>query len=192
MNNRCKWAEKDPLLQKYHDEEWGVPVHDDRELFMLLVMESMSCGLSWLIILKKRDVLRKCFADFDYEKVARFSVEDTERMMNTEKMIRSKSKIEAMTTNAKAFIKIREEFGTFDHYIWNFTKRKSMVYPSHRNKTFARNALSDKIAKDMKKRGFKYVGTVIIYSYLQAIGIIDDHFEYCFKYHDRWHNLKSF
>lgn len=183
--NRCEWATTDPLLQKYHDEEWGIPVHDDREHYMYMLMESMSCGLSWLLMLKKREVFRACFANFNYEKVARFTSNDVERIMNTENMIRSRRKIEGMIANARAFIKVREEFGTFDNYIWRFSKGETKVYSSHKNKTCVSNALSDKVSKDLRKRGFKYIGTVITYSHLQAIGMIDDHQENCFKYHGK-------
>lgn len=183
--NRCEWATTDPLLQKYHDEEWGIPVHDDREHYMYMLMESMSCGLSWLLMLKKREVFRACFANFNYEKVARFTSNDVERIMNTENMIRSRRKIEGMIANARAFIKVREEFGTFDNYIWRFSKGETMVYSSHKNKTCVSNALSDKVSSDLRKRGFKYIGTVITYSHLQAIGMIDDHQENCFKYHGK-------
>lgn len=183
--NRCEWATTDPLLQKYHDEEWGIPVHDDREHYMYMLMESMSCGLSWLLMLKKREVFRACFANFNYEKVARFTSNDVERIMNTANMIRSRRKIEGMIANARAFIKVREEFGTFDNYIWRFSKGETKVYSSHKNKTCVSNALSDRVSSDLKKRGFKYIGTVITYSHLQAIGMIDDHQENCFKYHGK-------
>lgn len=183
--NRCEWATTDPLLQKYHDEEWGIPVHDDREHYMYMLMESMSCGLSWLLMLKKREVFRACFANFNYEKVARFTSNDVERIMNTANMIRSRRKIEGMIANARAFIKVREEFGTFDNYIWRFSKGETKVYSSHKNETCVSNALSDKVSSDLRKRGFKYIGTVITYSHLQAIGMIDDHQENCFKYHGK-------
>ena len=183
--NRCEWATTDPLLQKYHDEEWGIPVHDDREHYMYMLMESMSCGLSWLLMLKKREIFRACFANFNYEKVARFTSNDVERIMNTENMIRSQRKIEGMIANARAFIKVREEFGTFDNYIWRFSKGETKVYSSHKNKTCVSNALSDKVSSDLRKRGFKYIGTVITYSHLQAIGMSDDHQENCFKYHGK-------
>ncbi|MCR5078026.1 MAG: DNA-3-methyladenine glycosylase I [Prevotella sp.] len=181
---RCTWAETDPLLRKYHDEEWGVPVHDDRLHFMYLLMESMSCGLSWLLMLKKWDTFRRCFADFDYNRVAAFTEDDIRRVATAENMIHSERKVAAMVSNARAFCRIREEFGTFDKYIWSFTRGKTMVYPSHQHRWCVRNTLSDKIAKDLKRRGFKYVGTVIIYSHLQGIGIINDHQADCFRYDD--------
>ena len=164
--NRCAWADIDPLLQKYHDEEWGRPVHDDRKHYMYLLMEAMSCGLSWLLMLKKQEVFRVCFADFDYNKVATFTDEDACRIATEEGMIHSERKVKAMITNARAFCKVREEFGTFDKYIWSFTNGQTMVYPEHQKEPCVRNELSDRVAKDMKRRGFKYIGSVIVYSHL--------------------------
>ena len=176
---RCTWADTHPLFQKYHDKHWGVPIHDDKVLFMYLIMECMSCGLSWLLMLKKQETFRHCFANFDFKQVARFTADDVQHILNTESMLKSQRKIEAMIANAQAFLRIIEEFGSFNEYIWKFSKGKTMVYPSHQKRLCTRNALSDKVAKDMKKRGFKYVGSVIIYSYLQGIGIINDHLSYC-------------
>ncbi len=179
---RCREFEADPFYLPYHDEEWGTPVHDDRSHFMYLLMESMSCGLSWKLMLQKRDVFRKCFAEFDAARVAAFTDGDVERIMNTDGMIRSPRKIRAMISNAQAFVNVQREFGTFDSYIWSFTKGRSLVYPSHQHEWVVRNELSDRISKDLKRRGFKYVGSIIIYSHLQAIGIINDHRDYCFRY----------
>lgn len=179
---RCLWAVGNALLEKYHDEEWGVPLHDEHRLFEMLVMESMSCGLSWLMMLERREVFRQCFAGFDPEHVSRFTEEDINRILNTKGMIRSPRKVQAMVYNAKAFLQVAQEFGSFDLYIWHFTNRQTWRYPSHQNKECTRNALSDLVAKDMKKRGFKYVGSIIIYSFLQAIGIINDHTDACLSY----------
>jgi DNA-3-methyladenine glycosylase I len=179
---KCAWARQDPLSEKYHDEEWGVPVHNERDHYMFLLMEAMSCGLSWRMMLQRREVFRQCFADFDARKVARFTEEDVERIMQTEGMIRSRRKIEGMITNAQAFVRVTEEFGSFDKYIWSFSNGKSLVYPSHQNEWTVSNDLSDRVAKDLKKRGFKFVGSTIIYSHLQAIGIINDHRKECFRY----------
>ncbi len=179
---RCLWAVGNALLEKYHDEEWGVPLHDEHRLFEMLVMESMSCGLSWLMMLERREVFRQCFAGFDPERVSRFTEEDINRILNTKGMIRSPRKVQAMVYNAKAFLQVAQEFGSFDLYIWHFTNRQTWRYPSHQNKEYTRNALSDLVAKDMKKRGFKYVGSIIIYSFLQAIGIINDHTDACLSY----------
>lgn len=166
----------------YHDKEWGTPVHDDRKHFMFLLMESMSCGLSWELMLKKREVFRECFAGFDPSQVAAFTDDDVERIAATEGMIKSPRKIKAMISNAKAFVRIQQEFGSFDKYIWKFTNGKSVIYRSHQNGWTTRNELSDEISADLKKRGFKYVGSVIVYSHLQGIGIINDHRDYCFRY----------
>ncbi|MGI6243967.1 MAG: GNAT family N-acetyltransferase [Prevotella sp.] len=181
---KCAWARQDPLSEKYHDEEWGVPVHDERKHYMFLLMESMSCGLSWKMMLQRREIFRKCFADFDAKQVADFNQDDVERIMQTEGMIRSRRKIEAMITNARAFVKTAKEFGSFDNYIWSFTKGQSLVYPSHQKEWTVSNELSDRVAKDLKKRGFKFVGSTIIYSHLQAIGIINDHRKGCFRYNE--------
>lgn len=179
---RCHEFEADPFYLPYHDDEWGTPVHDDRDHFMYLLMESMSCGLSWKLMLQKREVFRACFAGFEAAKVAAFADADVERIMNTEGMIRSPRKIRAMISNARAFVKVQQEFGSFDNYIWGFTGGKSLIYPSHQHEWVVRNELSDRVSADLKKRGFKYVGSIIIYSHLQAIGIINDHRDYCFRY----------
>lgn len=179
---RCPGFPSDLLYIPYHDNEWGTPVHDDRDHFMYLLMESMSCGLSWLMMLRRREVFRECFAGFDAAAVAAFTTADEERIAATENMIRSPRKIHAMVTNAHAFTAVQKEFGSFDRYIWGFTGGKSVVYPSHQQRWITRNALSDRVAADLRKRGFKYVGSVIVYSHLQAIGIINDHRECCYRY----------
>lgn len=179
---KCAWARADELSEKYHDEEWGVPVHDEQTHYMFLLMESMSCGLSWQMMLRRREIFRQCFAAFDARQVATFGEADVERIMATEGMIRSRRKIEGMIANARAFVKVSEEFGSFDSYIWSFTQRRSLIYPSHADQWVTRNELSDRVASDMKRRGFCYVGSTIIYSHLQAIGIINDHRPGCFRY----------
>ena len=181
MLKRCAWVENQPEIYiRYHDEEWGVACHDDKKLFELLILEMFQTGLSWLTILKKRENFRQAFDDFLVEKVAAYKEDDINRLLNTAGIIRNRGKIEAAVNNAKIFIKIREEFGTFDKYLWHFTAGKTIKGDG---KTFpARTPLSDKISKDLKKRGMKYTGSVVIYSYLQAAGIVDDHQEDCFKY----------
>lgn len=179
---RCKEFDADSIYHDYHDHEWGTPCHDERLHFMYLTMESMSCGLSWKLMLQKREVFRECFAGFDAAKVAAFTDADVNRIMSTDGMIRSPRKIRAMISNAQAFVKVQQEFGSFDKYIWGFTGGKSVVYPSHQHEWVVRNELSDRVSADLKKRGFKYVGSIIIYSHLQAIGIINDHRDYCFRY----------
>ncbi|MBB3702431.1 DNA-3-methyladenine glycosylase I [Alloprevotella rava] len=181
---RCQWGkalEKD-FYRCYHDEEWGLPLHDDHKHYEFLVLECMSCGLSWELILRKREILRRCFAEFDAARVAAFTEADMERIIQTEGMIRSRRKVKAMISNAQAFLKVQQEFGSFDRYIWSFTNGKTFVYPSHAHTPATHNALSDLVAKDLKQRGFKFVGTVIIYSHLQAIGIINDHLPTCFRF----------
>ena len=180
---KCSWCKSSPLLEKYHDEEWGVPVHDDTLHFEYLLLESMSCGLSWTLILKKRAILQDCFADFDYNKIALFDDSDIQRIMNTNGMIHSLRKIKGIINNALRFIEIRKEFDSFNHYIWHFTNGKTVVYKSHMDGLWeTRNTLSDQIAKDLKKRGLKFVGSVILYSHLQGIGIINDHQPSCSRY----------
>lgn len=176
----CKWSSASELDRKYHDNEWGLPIHDDRKQFEYLSLECFQCGLSWELMLKKREIFRCCFDNFDYDKVALYDELDVERILNTEGMIRSVQKIRAEINNAKCFQKIREEFGSFDDYLWGFSQGKTICYKGHAEGSIpVSNGLSDKVSKDLKKRGFKYVGTITIYSHLQACGIINDHDEHC-------------
>ena len=178
---RCFWVdEKSEIYTKYHDEEWGIPKHDDHELFELLILESFQAGLSWITILKKRENFRKAFDNFDIQKVANYNNEKIAELLSNTGIIRSKNKILSAINNAKIFMKIQTDFGSFANYIWSFTDNK--VLKNTTGKIITSSSLSDEISKDLKKRGMKYVGTVIIYSYLQAIGIIDDHDQNCFKY----------
>lgn len=178
---RCHWVdENSPIYIQYHDEEWGIPKYDDKELFELLILESFQAGLSWITVLKKREDFRIAFDNFDVKKVASYDETKVNELLNNEKIIRSRGKINSAINNAKIFIDIQKEFGSFTNYIWGFTnnqvvKNSSDVLP-------VSTPLSDKISKDLKKRGMKYVGTIIIYSYLQAIGVVDDHEKGCFKY----------
>lgn len=177
---RCFWVdESSEIYVKYHDEEWGVPKYDDRELFELLILEGFQAGLSWLTVLKKREAFRKEFVDFDVVSVANFDDAKINKMLQNPEIIRSRQKIEAAINNAKIFIKIQEEFGSFSNYIWKFTEGN--VIKNNSGEVFASTPLSDKVSKDLKKRGMKYVGSVIIYSYLQAIGVVNDHDLDCFK-----------
>lgn len=185
---RCKEFDADSIYHDYHDREWGTPCHDERHHFMYLTMESMSCGLSWKLMLQKREIFRKCFADFDAKSVASFTDADIERIMSTEGMIRSPRKISGIINNARCFVDIQHEFGSFDNYIWSFTNGKTLVYSSHQTQWVTRNSLSDKVSDDLRRRGFKYVGSVIIYSHLQGIGIINDHRSYCFRYSELLHD----
>ena len=178
-NNRCGWAkgEKDIL---YHDTEWGVPSHDDGYIFEMLILEGFQAGLSWNTILQKRENFRKAFDNFDYSKIAEYNETKLKELLKNEGIIRNRLKINSTVTNALAFMKIQEEFGSFAKYIWNFTDNKRIINKwKELSEVPATSELSDKISKDLKKRGFKFVGSTIIYSFLQAIGIIDDHLISC-------------
>ena len=178
---RCFWVdEKSDIYVKYHDEEWGVPKYDDRELFELLILEGFQAGLSWICVLKKREAFRKAFDNFDVETVARYDSKKVEELLKNEGIIRSRNKIESAIKNAKVYMEIQKEFGSFSNYIWSFTDGK--IIKNTTDKFEVSTPLSDKVSKDLKKRGMKYVGTVIIYSYLQSIGIVNDHETGCFKY----------
>ena len=176
----CGWANTDPLDKVYHDTEWGIPVHDDRHMFEHLTLECMQCGLSWVLMLKKREIFRKCFDNFDYDRIADYNEADVERILNTEGMIRSPRKVNAIINNARCYQKVREEFGTFCDYIWSYSDGKTILYQGHdAGRIPVSNGLSARISKNLKKRGFKYVGPVTIYSHLQACGIINDHDKDC-------------
>lgn len=181
---RCSWTENDPLLKEYHDTEWGVPLHDDRKQFEYLSMEVMQCGLSWLTVLKKRDILRLAFDNFDVAKVALFDDEKVAAIIELEGMIRSPRKIRAIINNAKAILRIQEEFGSFSSFLWQFTDNRTIEYPGHADGSvvIAKNDLSERIGKDLKSRGFSYLGPITIYSHLQAAGLINDHDSHCFCY----------
>ena len=178
---RCFWVDENSQIYKdYHDNEWGVPKYDDHELFELLILESFQAGLSWLTILKKRDAFRLAFDNFDVKKVANYDENKVNEILQNEGIIRSRSKINSAISNAKIFIQIQKEYGSFSKYIWGFTNEK--IIKNKNDKFEVSTQLSDEISKDLKKRGMKYVGTVIIYSYLQSIGIVNDHETGCFKY----------
>ncbi len=175
--NRCTWAGNDEIYIRYHDEEWGVPTHDDRMLFEMLVLESFQAGLSWITILKKRENFKEAFDDFDVEKVANYDDDKVEELRLNEGIIRHKGKITSAINNAQVFIEIQKEFGSFDEYIWRFTNGEII-----KAEFLTESDLSKTISKDLKKRGMKFVGPTIIYSYLESIGVIDNHQEDCFKY----------
>ena len=175
--NRCTWAGNDEVYIRYHDEEWGVPTHDDKELFEMLVLESFQAGLSWITILKKRENFKRAFDDFDVRKVASYDDAKVEELRMNEGIIRHKGKINAAVNNAQVFIEIQDEFGSFDDYIWGFTDGEII-----KAEFLTESKLSKHISKDLKKRGMKFVGPTIIYSYLESIGVIDNHQECCFKY----------
>ena len=172
----CEWGFAFEAMRTYHDTEWGVPVHDDRIMFEHLMMEAMQCGLSWSLMIKKREIFRQCFDGFDYDKIAEYTGNDVDRIMNTEGMIRSPRKIEAVINNARCFLEIQKEFGSFCDWIWSYTGGKTILYIGHeKGRIPVSNGLSDTIAKELKRRGFRYLGTVTVYSHLQACGIINDH-----------------
>jgi DNA-3-methyladenine glycosylase I len=173
---RCPWAGEDPLYCAYHDEEWGVPVHDDQRLFEFLILEGAQAGLSWITVLRKRENYRKAFSGFDPIKVARFDQARRERLMQNEGIIRNRLKIESAVINAKAFLAVQKEFGSFDAYIWTFVGGKPIVNGWRSLKEVpASTAESDAMSKDLKKRGFKFVGTTICYAFMQACGLVNDH-----------------
>lgn len=171
----CGWFSTDELARSYH-EEWGTPLHDDRMQFEYLSMEVMQCGLSFGLVLRRRNVLRRCFDGFDYDRVAAYGEDDVARIMATEGMIRAQRKIRAIIGNAQAFQRVREERGSFSDYLWSFTDNKTILYKGHETGRIpASNALSEKVSRDLKARGFSYLGPVVVYSHLQACGIINDH-----------------
>ena len=179
---RCSWATTE-LYKKYHDEEWGRLVHDDRKLFELLILEGMQAGLSWLTILNKREAFREAFDRFDYAQIALYDAAKIEELLQNAKIVRNRLKIQAAVVNARQFIKIREEYGSFDAFLWAYVDNKPI-----RNARLteaevpATTPLSDKISRDLQKRGFKFVGSTIIYAYLQAVGMVDDHVKSCYLY----------
>jgi len=177
---RCSWCGTDPLYMKYHDEEWGKPVHDDKTLFEFLVLESAQAGLSWITILRRREGYRKAFADFDVKKVAEFNEHDVERLMQDEGIIRNRLKILAAINNAKLFIDVQQEFGSFDKYLYSFMPGGKPVDNKPKPGGIpASTDISDAISKDMKKRGFKFFGITICYAHMQATGMVNDHLEDC-------------
>ena len=178
---RCFWVdEKSEIYVKYHDEEWGVPNHNDRDLFELLILEGFQAGLSWITVLKKREAFRKAFDNFDVTKVSEYDEEKINALLENKDIIRSRGKITAAINNAKIFIEIQKDFGSFSNYIWGFTDNK--VIKNTTGEIPVKTELSDMVSKDLKKRGMKYTGSVIIYSYLQAIGVVNDHDINCYKY----------
>ncbi|MEK6848481.1 MAG: DNA-3-methyladenine glycosylase I [Nanoarchaeota archaeon] len=179
---RCSWAGNDSLMVRYHDLEWGKPVHDDKKLFEFLVLESAQAGLSWATILKKRENYRKSFNNFDYKKIAEYTQEDVKELLANEGIIRNKLKIHSAIRNAKAFIEIQKEYGSFDRYIWSFVGNKPIKSSFKSLKEIpASTGLSGRISKDLKKRGMNFVGSTIIYAFMQAVGMVNDHTTGCFR-----------
>jgi DNA-3-methyladenine glycosylase I len=181
--SRCPWAEGDDLYINYHDKEWGVPVHDDRTHFEFLVLESAQAGLSWITILRRRENYRKAYLNFKPEKVASFDETRLDKLLNNPGIIRNRKKIEASINNAQRFLEIQAEFSSFDNYIWKFVDGKPVKNKWKKISEIPANSkLSDKISADLKKRGFKFIGSTIIYSHLQATGLVNDHITSCFRY----------
>ena len=180
---RCQWVNlNSPLYLRYHDEEWGVPVHDDKKLFAKLILDGAQAGLSWLTILKKRENYKKAFDNWDYKKIAKYNSQKIGDLLKNEGIVRNKLKIESVIKNAKSFIDIQKEFGSFDRYIWGFVDGKTIQNRFKKMSNLpAKTELSDAISKDLKKRGMNFVGPTIIYAYMQAIGIVNDHTIDCFR-----------
>jgi len=182
MKKTCEWA-KHESMHEYHDKEWGVPVHDDRKLLEMLILEGAQAGLSWSTILKRRKGYKKAFCNFDARKIVKFTEKDVKRLLQDEGIIRNKLKVRGTITNAERFLEVQKEFGSFDTYIWSFVKGKPIknTFKSIKNLP-AKTEISDKMSKDMKKRGFTFVGSTICYAFMQAVGMVNDHEVSCFRY----------
>ena len=182
---RCAWCGTDPLYMEYHDTEWGVPVYNDEKLFEFLILETFQAGLSWITILRKRENFRKAFDDFNYKKIANYSERKYEELLQDAGIIRNKLKIKATITNAQLFMDVQQEYGSFSNYIWNFSNSKP-IKNNFKNMSDipATTELSDTVSKDLKKRGFKFVGSTVIYAHLQATGMVNDHVIDCFRYNE--------
>jgi len=180
---RCDWASEHPLLIAYHDEEWGVPVHDDRRWYEKIVLDGAQAGLSWLTILKKREAYRAAFHDFDVKRVARFTDEDQARLLGDPGIVRNRLKVKSAIVNAQAFIAIQKEYGSFDAYIWSYVDGRPLQSGITRREEWpARTELSDRVSKDLKKRGFTFVGSTIVYAFMQAAGLVNDHLLTCHRH----------
>lgn len=186
MKTRCAWCGSDPLYTKYHDEEWGVPVHDDRKLFEMLILEGAQAGLSWITILRKRENYRKAFNNFDAKKIVKYDSEKVNVLLQNEGIVRNRLKIAATIQNAKCFLAVQKEFGSFDKYIWKFVGGKPINNEWKFLKEIpAKTAESDTMSKDLKRRGFKFVGSTICYAFMQAVGMVNDHTTDCFRFKKR-------
>jgi DNA-3-methyladenine glycosylase I len=176
---RCAWSEGDELMQQYHDEEWGVPNYDSQQLFEKLMLDGFQAGLSWLTILRKREAFRKAFKNFDPKKMAKLTEADIEKLMQNEGIIRSRSKIEAARGNAQAYLKMMEEGEDFSDFVWSFVKHKPIQYNGRTR--LAKSPISEQLSKELKRRGFKFVGPVIVYAWMQAVGMVNDHSSDCYR-----------
>ncbi|KJD31728.1 DNA-3-methyladenine glycosylase [Tamlana nanhaiensis] len=183
--HRCGWCEGDALYEAYHDQEWGVPVYDDATIFEFLILETFQAGLSWITVLRKRENFKAAFDNFDYNKIAKYPQEKLDELLQNPGIIRNKLKVKATVTNAQAFLKIQEEFGSFSKYIWGFVDGKPIKNKLKNYKDAPANtAISDALSKDLKKRGFKFVGSTVVYAHMQATGMVNDHEINCFRYHE--------
>ena len=183
MKKRCEWCGTDPLYVKYHDEEWGVPVHNDTKHFEMIILDGAQAGLSWLTVLRKRENYRKAFDKFDPEKVAKYDENKIAELLENPGIIRNKLKIKSAVTNAQAFLKVQKEFGSFDKYIWQFVNYKTIINNWKTDKDVpATSKESDTMSNDLKRHGFKFVGSTICYAYMQAAGMVNDHIKSCFRY----------
>lgn len=181
--NTCSWPGNNPLMIAYHDKEWGIPLHDDMKIFEFLVLDAFQAGLSWSIVLKKREGFRKAFDHFDYKKIARYNEDKIHQLLKDEGIIRNQLKIRATVNNAQRFLEVRKEFKTFDKYIWQFTGNKPIVNKWNQlNQLPAKSTESDAMSKDLQKRGFKFVGSTICYAFMQAAGMVNDHLVDCYRY----------
>jgi DNA-3-methyladenine glycosylase I len=184
--SRCGWVTDDPIYITYHDDEWGVPSYDDRVLFEFLILEGAQAGLSWLTILKRRENYRACFDHFDASKIARYDEKKVVELLSNPGIIRNKLKVASVIENAKSYLKIKEEHGSFSDYIWQFVNGKPIKnHCKHHKQVPASTAISDNMSKELKKRGFKFVGSTICYAYMQAVGMVNDHIVDCFRYRER-------
>lgn len=182
---RCSWCLGDPLYMVYHDTEWGVPLYDEQKLFEFLILETFQAGLSWITVLKKRENFRAAFDQFDYTKIENYTASKVEALMNNPNIIRNRLKIKATISNAKAFIKIQQEEGSFSTYIWRFLDGKPLQNQFDSNKEIpAYTALAETISKDLKRRGFKFIGPTVVYAHMQATGMVNDHVTDCFRYNE--------
>jgi DNA-3-methyladenine glycosylase I len=180
--NRCKWCIGIPIYEAYHDHEWGVPVYDEQKLFEFLILETFQAGLSWITILKKRENFRLAFDQFDYQKIALYNETKIQELLQDSGIIRNQLKVRSAVANAIAFMEVQQEFGSFSKYIWQFTDGKPIINtPQHLKEVPATTPLSDAISKDLKKRGFKFVGSTVVYAHMQATGMVDDHVADCWK-----------
>ncbi len=181
---RCPWGDSDPLYVSYHDEEWGVPTHDDQKLFEMLILEGAQAGLSWITVLKKREGYRRSFSEFDPRRIARYDAKKVERLLANDGIIRNRLKVQSSIKNARAFLSVQREYGTFDRYIWGFVDgRPTRNAWALMEDIPAHTEQSDTMSKDLKRRGFSFVGSTICYAFMQATGMVNDHLVGCFRYH---------